>query len=150
MNDRQIAKVRAGERCDLMVPVDSDHPAHANMFKTLDLLKLRLHDGSTLHFVVEGCAQFCDYAELQSHHRYFYEVHTCPTNFVGGNVVAIFDGDNDDPHGIFEHVASEWMPQGYVEAKAQGQERDVLQRLFPQLRSTDDGRPALGLPGRRS
>jgi len=41
-----------------------------------------------------------NHQEEWEHRRYFYEEHTCPTNFVRVKQFLI-DGD-DDPHGIFE------------------------------------------------
>ncbi len=39
------------------------------------------------------------------HAEYFYNEHTCPTNFLG-DVVKVIDADgDDDPHGIFAFVS---------------------------------------------
>lgn len=40
-----------------------------------------------------------------AHHRYFYEEHTCPTNWLR-DVFAIQAGSDSDPHGLFEFVAA--------------------------------------------
>lgn len=43
------------------------------------------------------------------HDSYFYDEHTCPTNYIGGSVLKVIDpadGDND-PHGIFAYVKTE-------------------------------------------
>ena len=114
-------------RPDVLVPVDSKHPLHADMFKTLDLLKIETVNGP-LYFVVEGCSKFCPKAELESGHRFFYEEHTCPINFT--RVEAICFGGNMDPHGVFEFVASEWMTTDY---DADNQD-EYLASIFPQLR----------------
>jgi len=44
---------------------------------------------------------------LEGHEEYFYNTHTCPTNFMG-EVEAVIDmrTGNDDPHGIFEYVCT--------------------------------------------
>lgn len=42
-----------------------------------------------------------DYA---SHQQYFYDEHTCPTNWTRDIVEIIFGGDHD-PHGVFEFVS---------------------------------------------
>lgn len=44
-----------------------------------------------------------EYAHEQ---RYFYNQHTCPTNWIGEIVEIIFKGDRD-PHGVFEFVSVE-------------------------------------------
>jgi hypothetical protein len=42
--------------------------------------------------------------DYESHERYFYNEHTCPTNWTRGIVEIIFEGDHD-PHGVFEFVS---------------------------------------------
>jgi hypothetical protein len=37
------------------------------------------------------------------HHKFYYNEHTCPTNYLSG-VVEIIEGDSNDPHGVFEFV----------------------------------------------
>ena len=44
--------------------------------------------------------------EYESHQRYFYNEHTCPTNWTSQIVEIIFQGDHD-PHGVFEFVSVE-------------------------------------------
>ena len=36
--------------------------------------------------------------------RYYYEEHTCPTNYLRAEMVIEADTMDDDPHGIFEFV----------------------------------------------
>lgn len=42
------------------------------------------------------------YEETAEHNRYYYEEHTCPTNFMSVERI-IYNGDYD-PHGIFKYV----------------------------------------------
>ena len=42
--------------------------------------------------------------DFESHERYFYDEHTCPTNWTKDIVEIIFRGDHD-PHGVFEFVS---------------------------------------------
>jgi hypothetical protein len=42
-------------------------------------------------------------AEIQGHQRYFYEDHSCPTNWLRECVAVIEDGDAD-PHGFLDFV----------------------------------------------
>jgi hypothetical protein len=38
------------------------------------------------------------------HQRYFYDEHTCPTNYLSQVEMISFEGSND-PHGVFEFVS---------------------------------------------
>jgi len=118
---------------DVIVPVDSTHEMHKGMVRTLELLKIDEKEIGPIYFVLEGCARFESDAELQDHHQYFYEEHTCPTNFIHGVVGIFHDGDRD-PHGVFDHVKSVWMTERYLEMKANGQENEYLFEVFPQLK----------------
>ena len=63
-----------------------------------------------------------------SHDAYFYNTHTCPTNYLK-SVKAIIDLKNKDtdPHGIFEYVATlPWNAQA-----DECNNGDYLQTLFP-------------------
>lgn len=44
--------------------------------------------------------------DYESHQRYFYDEHTCPTNWTRDIVEIIFQSDHD-PHGVFEFVSIE-------------------------------------------
>jgi len=44
--------------------------------------------------------------EYTSNQQYFYDQHTCPTNWVNEIVEMEFKGDRD-PHGVFEFVSAE-------------------------------------------
>ena len=47
-------------------------------------------------------------ADRAERDRYYYEEHTCPTNFLGHPVLEVLDDDGDqDPHGIFTWVKTE-------------------------------------------
>lgn len=122
---------------------------HKDLYKTLNLLKINTL-GDPIYFVVEGLGTLKDgesYEDFQGHQSYFYEEHTCPTNFVGPHsegygVVALYEGGDRDPHGVFRFVRAVWMPQRYVDAKQAHHERghnmgitehDVLEDLFPEL-----------------
>jgi hypothetical protein len=49
--------------------------------------------------------------DYQSHRRYFYEEHSCPTNWIGDCVAVIENGDTD-PHGYLTFVRSAPVPPG--------------------------------------
>jgi hypothetical protein len=114
-----------------MVAIGSSHPAHAGMRKTLVLLRLGT-PGGPIHFVVEGVKQWPEpFAEMQDGDRYFYEEHTCPTNFIRVPLIA-FEGDLD-PHGLFEHVETVWMMDEYESESEAGRGDDYLVEVFPVL-----------------
>jgi hypothetical protein len=127
------------------VHTDSDHEFHKDLWRTLVLLAIDGTD-APVYFVVEGLAPYPeDDTTRDEHERYFYEEHTCPTNFVGGDVVALYENGDRDPHGAFRFVRSVWMPKRYVESKAQYEERghsagwnpeDILEELFPEIVGT--------------
>lgn len=110
-------------------PVHCGSDKHPDMFKTLNLLRLNLVEGP-LFFIVEGVAPFKgDAADLDG--EYFYEEHTCPTNFIP--IEAIFTPTDDDPHGAFEYVRSVWMPADYEERRDDCGEQDaMLREIFPE------------------
>ncbi len=118
-----------------MIHNGSDHEFHKDLYKTIGLLSLIVPEGP-LYFVVEGISQFKsgqseeDWLEGR---RYWYEEHTCPTNFI--RIEAIFLRDDSDPHGIFTLEDAVWMTPEYLAAKEAGEENEYLQEVFPQLRS---------------
>lgn len=50
------------------------------------------------------CDQKVPKEQYVDHQRYFYDEHTCPTNFLSQVERISFNGDND-PHGVFEFVS---------------------------------------------
>lgn len=66
------------------------------------LALLRLRPTGTVYAVVED--SIYDYAPDGGNRSYYYEEHTCPTNVLS-NIEYLIDGDNNDPHGIWEFVA---------------------------------------------
>ncbi len=93
---------------DGVVWLDTDTNKRKN--RTLVLLRLRqpLADGSVVHVVTEGM-HFPDMElEIGQGDEYFYNEHTCPTNWMRG--VSLFDGTDEDPHGLFQWVATIAMP----------------------------------------
>lgn len=87
---------------------ESNHPAHSKLLNTLNLLSIQLEDGSKLYLVVQGLSEWCPYDELQEHSRFYYEEHTCPTNYVGGRVLMLQHLKDSDPHGIFKFEEAIW------------------------------------------
>lgn len=50
--------------------------------------------------------------EFQGHTRYFFEEHSCPTNWLHECVAVIQDGDTD-PHGFLDFVRTVDVPQDF-------------------------------------
>lgn len=72
---------------------------------TVDMLVLKPQD-KPVYFIVKGM-RFegeDDDRDEHEHKQFFYEEHSCPTNWFKPSVVA-FDGDYD-PHGLIEFVAT--------------------------------------------
>jgi hypothetical protein len=109
------------------IPVDSPH--HPGMYKTVALLSADMA-GRRVFFMIEDCASDCPDDELQSVGRYFYEEHSCPTNFIP--VEEIFTATEGDPHGLFKHVRSVWMTPEYLEAKDGGDMDSWIRATFPE------------------
>jgi hypothetical protein len=115
-----------------LVRTESAHPAHADMRRTLVLLKLDVAEGP-IYFVVEGLHAWpATIGELRDEASYFYEESTCPTNFIGA--VLISQGGDHDPHGLFDFVDVVWMLDEYLAAKAEGRATEYLSEAFEQLR----------------
>lgn len=62
----------------------------------------------------------------QSHQRYFFEEHSCPTNWLR-ECVAVIEGGNCDPHGFLEFVRAVDVPNDF-DVDEDGQ----WQHLFPE------------------
>lgn len=70
--------------------------------KKIDTLVLLRKDD--LFLVVKGM-RFVGHGKdetIGANDQYFYEQHTCPTNYLK-DVVAVIQGDSADPHGLFEY-----------------------------------------------
>ena len=110
-----------------MVHNGSTHEFHQKLRKTLVLLKIDAKE-SPVYFVVEGLGEWPSTIEgMVSHARYFYEEHTCPTNFI--RVPLISTGGDSDPHGVFEFVDAVWMMSEYDPDDCE----EYLAEVFPQL-----------------
>lgn len=64
--------------------------------------------------------------EFQSHESYFFEEHSCPTNWLRDCVTVIENGDMD-PHGFLDHVRSVEVPRDFDE-----DDDDKVRDLFPE------------------
>jgi len=57
--------------------------------------------GTNILFVIMGRAYNGEHND-----KYFYEEHTCPVNLLNDGI-EVYDGDIEDPHGIFEYISTE-------------------------------------------
>lgn len=96
----------------------------------LALLMLEVK-GRPVYFVVGNAYGHLweDPEKVNEHHRYFYEEHTCPTNWLRDCVMVAVEGDTD-PHGLWRFVRSAEVERGF-----NPHEGDSLEDLFPEIRS---------------
>lgn len=66
--------------------------------QTTPPIEVRLNAWKYAHSENDSPEDFFD------HQKYFYEEHTCPTNWVSEIEEIVFEGDHD-PHGLFELVS---------------------------------------------
>ncbi len=64
--------------------------------------------------------------EFQSHEQYFFEEHSCPTNWLRDCEVVIQYGDQD-PHGFLTHVRSVEVTDDF-----DTDDEDAIRNLFPE------------------
>jgi hypothetical protein len=87
--------------------------------RSMALLKLEGKDG-TVYFVMEHSRYHSGDPEdetdevNQSHQRYFFEEHSCPTNWLRECVAVIVEGDCD-PHGFLDFVRAVDVPLEFDE-----------------------------------
>jgi hypothetical protein len=87
---------------------------------------LQRGEGEPLYIVVEHQRMWDD----EGVWRYFVEEGTCPTNLLG--CVRLIDGDDTDPHGIFEYV--EWVPRPpEMDIYPRTEDRAFWRRIFSRL-----------------
>lgn len=85
--------------------------------RSMALLKLEGKDGP-VYFVMEHPRYHAPGIEPdpaaanQEHQRYFFEEHSCPTNWLR-ECVAVIKGGNDDPHGFLEFVRAVDVPENF-------------------------------------
>lgn len=99
------------------VEITKDADNHRTFTRSMALLKFEGRDG-TVFFVFDhnrykdGTVESDE--ENQSHQRYFFEEHSCPTNWLNECVAVIEDGDCD-PHGFLKFVRAVDVPDNFDE-----------------------------------
>jgi hypothetical protein len=96
--------------------------------RSMALLKLAAAD-RTVYFVLDTPAyrdaKDSD-AEYQSHREYFYEEHSCPTNWIN-SIVAVIENGDTDPHGFLQFVKQVPVANDFDEDDDKN-----WQKLFPE------------------
>ncbi len=99
------------------------------------LLKIPAFKPGPIYFLVRGMKFFPNDESADEpyddRHRYFYEEHTCPTNWLSDVSVMSYGGDAD-PHGVAEFVASAPWPASSVEDDQSGRNKqeDLLREMI--------------------
>ena len=80
------------------------------------ILRMMDHEGNYVYMAVRGISldqigpnEFI----YNQHHRYFYEEHTCPTNWLNESLEVFYqysDCYEADPHGIAEYIGTLGLP----------------------------------------
>lgn len=96
--------------------------------KTLDLLMLEPHD-KPIYFVLTGKCYHANPSDEEDEKRYFYEEHSCPTNWIGDTVMISVDGDTD-PHGFLKFVRS--IPSPVMPDDLNGEDETII-TAFPEV-----------------
>lgn len=93
---------------------------------SLALLRLKTTEGESVYFVVED---WTDWSDPDDGSAYFYDEHSCPTNYI--RVEAVLTHDDNDPHGVFDHIRTAPKPAGYDTA---ADKDEMIRALFPETR----------------
>jgi hypothetical protein len=97
------------------------------------LLRARTWDGEPIYLIIHG-HRYVDEAAASASSAYFYNEHTCPTNYLG--VEAVIAHGDDDPHGVFEFVAYVDIPDGKDDDEDESMSFEKWRALFPQIDPT--------------
>ena len=103
--------------------------------KVLTLLEHPAAGAPPLRFLVDGYRfvdDLCPDGE-EDNKRFFYEEHSCPTNWIGDSRMIAWDGDHD-PHGFLRYVRqidTPELPDNCMEEDA------ALLALFPEMLSSE-------------
>jgi hypothetical protein len=97
------------------------------------LLRARTWDGDPLYFVLRTYRYGSNWDE--GAFEYFYNEHTCPTNYLG--VEAVIAHGDDDPHGALEFVAAVDVPAVDSDESDEDMSFDEWREVFPQIAGSD-------------
>ena len=107
--------------------------------KAFLLALLRLDTEETLKkpiFIVVKVPNYTHETDLEKKKhqlRYYFDEHTCPSNYLH---VTIIEGDDDDPHGIFNFVDAVWVPNDFCWSEFRNSGGDYS-TLFPCMRNRE-------------
>ena len=103
--------------------------------KPFDLVLLRVTPESQPLYLVLGVRRWPG-RENRASDEYYYNEHTCPTNWTD-QIVAVISGGDEDPHGFAKFVRRTEPPEGmradgYFEASHDG---PTWTEIFPESKS---------------
>lgn len=117
-------------------------PYKNNFIRAVSLLKSQ-HEEHPIYLMVEMNHCHPDPSKPLDP-SYYFDQHTCPTNYMRDVTRILFDGDTD-PHGVFEHVRTvtaeearkiiEALP---AEVRGQGTFSDDIFYIFPETRGISE------------
>jgi hypothetical protein len=94
----------------------------------LSLLRLEGINGP-IHFIVAN--EYGDEEASDDSQRYFYEEHSCPTNWLQYTVAVIDETGDEDPHGFLKHVRTVRVDKDFDPMDLDEEEGSWL-KLFPE------------------
>lgn len=97
--------------------------------RTLDLLVLEPQN-KPVYFVMAGKSYYRGRPDkhVADNKYYFYEEHSCPTNWIGNTSMIAVGGDTD-PHGIFSFVRSVPVTMNFDP----NDENELIMAAFPEV-----------------
>jgi hypothetical protein len=123
-----------------LVVSKNTNPKATKMIRTWDLVQVITEDGKRLRLLLSGMRWepqgYPEVAELVAYNKaYWYNEHTCPTNWTN-DIVAMIEEDDEDPHGVFQFVATVDQDKAIMklphEVSCHGDEEVDLQKTFPE------------------
>lgn len=97
-----LAKLIFNFESNVIEVVGDNYPNSSS--RTLTLLKLD-PSHEPVYIIVKGNGFHDKDGNFKSQQGYYYEQHTCPTNYLQ-DIFKIYEGTDDDPHGLFKFVKS--------------------------------------------
>jgi ribosomal protein L37AE/L43A len=130
----------ACENCDKYFSGTVNAPSDVTLVKEdkppkkrlLTLLKFPGKDGDV--FFIQNHFDYGHsdpYDELQSHNQYFFEEHSCPTNWLRNTAVVVQNGDHD-PHGFLEYVRTVRVEKDFDE-----DDYELVEKTFPEVKHVE-------------
>lgn len=100
--DECLAKLMFNFESNVIQVLEDNHPNSSS--RTLTLLKLD-PSHEPVYIIVKGNGFHDKDGNFKNQQEYYYEQHTCPTNYLQ-DIFKIYEGTDGDPHGLFKFVKS--------------------------------------------